>query len=412
MKRNIVASLDIGTTKTCAIIAERTKDNKLDILGVGVANSEGMTRGTVANILKISESIKQAVSEAENQAGIKISAVNVGVAGIYINSMRYRNFVLINDEESIIKESDVKKLIDDVRVSRIPSDYFILHIIPEEFLVDSENIVDNPIGVSGKKLEATHHIVLAQKTSTDNLTKAVEKAGLKINKMILQPLASANAVLHKEEKELGVCLIDIGGGTTDIAVYVNGAIKHTRVIGIAGSHVTNDIRTAFNIVTEQSEKIKIEYGYATPKALVRDFDINVRVSPVRQVSISLSILTEIIQLRMKELFMMIDNELKSANLKDKINDGFVLTGGGSQLKGCTELAEEVFGKRARIGIPMDLGSGVSRIIENPIFSTAVGLLMNGIPNIPVQEKEKNDYSNSTFSFKQVYKKIFDFFKEF
>lgn len=412
MKRNIVASLDIGTTKTCAIIAERTKDNKLDILGVGVANSEGMTRGTVANILKISDSIKRAVSEAENQAGIKISAVNVGVAGIYINSMRYRNFVLINNEESIIKEADVKKLIDDVRVSRIPSDYFILHIIPEEFLVDGENIVDNPIGVSGKKLEATHHIVLAQKTSTDNLTKAVEKAGLKINKMILQPLASANAVLHREEKELGVCLIDIGGGTTDIAVYVNGAIKHTRVIGIAGSHVTNDIRSFFNIITKQSEKIKIEYGYATPKALVRDFDINVRVSPVRQVSISLSILTEIIQLRMRELFMMIDNELKSANLKDKINDGFVLTGGGSQLKGCTELAEEVFGKRARIGIPMDLGSGVSRIIENPIFSTAVGLLMNGVPNIPVIEKEENEYSNSKFSFKQVYRKIFDFFKEF
>lgn len=412
MKKNIVASLDIGTTKTCAIIAERLKDNKLNILGVGVAHSEGMTKGTVANIITISESIRQAVSSAESQAGIKISAVNVGVAGIYINSMRYRNFVLINDPDFIIRESDVEKLIDDVRVSRIPSDYFILHIIPEEFIVDGENVVDNPVGVSGRKLEATHHIVLAQKTSTDNLKKAVEKAGLKINKMILQPLASANAVLHKEEKELGVALIDIGGGTTDVAVYVNGAIRHTRVIGIAGSHVTNDIRTAFNIITEQSEKIKIEYGYATPKALVQDYEINVRVSPVRQVTISLSILTEIIQLRMRELFTIIDNELKKANLKNQINSGLVLTGGGSQLKGCDDLATEVFGKQARIGMPMDLGGGLSKKIENPIYSTAVGLLMNGVPSIPTIKEEEKNYSSYSFSFKQVFKKVYDFFKEF
>lgn len=412
MKKNIVASLDIGTTKTCAIIAERSADGKLNIMGVGVSHSEGMIKGTVANILKISESIKQAVSAAENQAGVKINAVNVGVAGIYINSMRYRNFVLINGPEFIIKESDVEKLIDDVRLSRIPSDYFILHIIPEEFIIDGENVVDNPVGVSGRKLEATHHIVLAQKTSTDNLKKAIELAGLKINKMILQPLASANAVLHKEEKELGVALIDIGGGTTDLAVYVNGVIKHTRVIGIAGSHVTNDIRTAFNIITEQSERIKIEYGYATPKVLVQDYEINVRVSPVRQVSISLSILTEIIQLRMKELFIMIDNELKNANLKNQINAGIVLTGGGSQLKGCAELAEEVFGKQARIGIPMDIGSGLSKKIENPIYSTAVGLLMNGIPSIPAVSEEKPEYSRQSFSFKNFFKKVYDFFKEF
>lgn len=411
MKKTIIASLDIGTTKTCAIIAERYSENKLNILGVGVSKSEGMTKGTVANIITIAESIKQAINSAEQQAGVKINAVNVGVAGIYINSMRYRNFVLINDPEFIVRESDVEKLIEDVRVSRIPSDYFILHIIPEEFIVDGE-VVANPIGVSGRKLEATHHIVLAQKTSTENLKKAIEKAGLKINKMILQPLASANAVLHREEKELGVALIDIGGGTTDLAVYVNGAIKHTRVIGIAGSHVTNDIRTAFNIISEQSEKIKIEYGYATPKVLVQDYEINVRVSPVRQVSISLSILTEIIQLRMKELFTMIDNELKNANLKNQINAGIVLTGGGSQLKGCAELAEEVFGKRARIGIPLDIGGGFSRKIENPIYSTAVGLLMNGIPSIPLKKEDEIDYSTRKISFKNLFKKVYEFFKEF
>ncbi|MCX8057449.1 MAG: cell division protein FtsA [Ignavibacteria bacterium] len=412
MKKNIVASLDIGTTKTCAIIAERLPDNKLNILGVGVAPSEGMTKGTVANIITISESIKQAVSLAESQAGVKINAVNVGVAGIYINSMRYRNFVLIKEPDFIISQSDVEKLIEDVRVSRIPSDYFILHIIPEEFIVDGENVVSNPIGVSGRKLEATHHIVLAQKTSTENLKKAIERAGLKINQMILQPLASANAVLHREEKELGVVLIDIGGGTTDIAVYVNGSIKHTRVIGIAGSHVTNDIRAAFNIITEQSEKIKCEYGYATPKALVQDYEINVRVSPVRQVPISISVLTEIIQLRMKELFVMIDNELKNANLKSYINAGIVLTGGGSQLKGCADLAEEVFGKHARIGIPMDIGGGFAKRVENPIYSTAVGLLLNGIPSISANKEDEKKYSTQRVSIKKVFKKISEFFKEF
>lgn len=412
MKRNLVASLDIGTTKTCAIIAERDKNNRLNILGIGVAKSEGMTKGTVANILTISDSIRKAVEKAEEQAGVKINAVNVGVAGIYINSMRYRNFVLINNPDSLITKSDVEKLIEDVKVSRVPSDYFILHIIPEEFIVDGQNKVDNPIGVMGRKLEATHHIVLAQRTSTDNLKMAVERAGLKINRMILQPLASASAVLHPEERELGVALIDIGGGTTDLAVYVRGSIKHTRVIGIAGSHVTNDIREAFNLITEQSERIKIEYGYATPKALVQDAEIPVRVSPVRQVTISLSILTEIIQLRMKELFVMIDNELRNANLKDQIKAGFVLTGGGSQLKGCAELAEEVFGKQARIGMPLDLGVGLSKKIENPIFSTAVGLLMNGIPTISGIKEEKEEFATKKFSFNKVLRKVYDFFKEF
>ncbi|MGB9664236.1 MAG: cell division protein FtsA [Ignavibacteria bacterium] len=412
MKKNLVASLDIGTTKTCAIIAERDKDNRLNILGIGVSKSEGMTRGTVANILKISESIRKAVEKAEEQAGVKINAVNVGVAGIYINSMRYRNFVLINNPDSLIIKEDVEKLIEDVKVSRVPSDYFILHIIPEEFIVDGQTKIDNPIGAMGRKLEATHHIVLAQRTSTDNLKMAVEKAGLKINKMILQPLASANAVLHPEEKELGVALIDIGGGTTDLAVYVGGSIKHTRVIGIAGSHVTNDVRDAFNLITEQSEKIKIEYGYATRKALVQDAEIPVRVSPVRQVTISLSVLTEIIHLRMKELFIMIDNELKKANLKDQIRAGFVLTGGGSQLKGCTELAEEVFGKQARMGIPLDLGGGLSKKIENPIFSTAVGLLMNGIPTISGIKDEKEEFARKKISLNKVFRKVYDFFREF
>ena len=412
MKREIVASLDIGTTKTCAIIAERVQENRLNILGYGFAESVGMTKGTVANVVTISESIRKAVDMAEKQAQVKINSVNVGVAGIYINSMRYRNFVIIPHKDSLVTNEDVEKLIEEVKLTRIPSDYFILHIVPEEYIVDDEHIVKNPIGAMGRKLEATHHIVLAQKTSTEKLKVAIERAGLKINKMILQPIASANAVLHPDEKELGVALIDIGGGTTDLAVYVNGAIKHTRVIGIAGSHVTNDIREAFHLVTEVSEKLKIEYGYATPRVLVQDDEIPVRVSPVRQVTISLSILTQVIQLRMKELFIMIDNELKNANLKDQIRAGIVLTGGGSQLRGCAELAEEVFGKQARIGMPMDLVGVQVNKIENPIYSTAVGLLYDGITSISDEKEERTENSHPKAPIKKFIKKIYGFFKEF
>lgn len=410
MKKNIIASLDIGTTKTCAIIAESKQNSKLNILGIGTAPSEGMTIGTVANILETAESIKKAVEIAENQAGVKISSVNIGVAGNFINSMRYRNFVTINNPDFIINESDLERLLNDIRMTRIPSDYFILHILPEKYIIDNKIETRNPVGVVAQKLEAYHHIVLAQKTATNNLKLAVEKAGLKINKMILQSLASANAVLDKDEKELGVAMIDIGGGTTDLAVYVNGSIRHTLVIPIAGNHVTNDIRAAFRLITDQCEKLKIEFGYATPKAIVEDREVYVQVSPVRPpIIVSISVLTEIIHLRMKELFLMVNQKLKDENLKNQINAGIVLTGGGALLKGCVELAQEVFDRPARLGIPYDLGSGLSKKVENPVYSTAVGLLLNDFESYEV-EKEKN--KKLTFSFKRIMEKISGFFKEF
>lgn len=379
MKKNITAGLDLGTTKVCAVIAEKVDENRLDILGFGVAPSEGLHKGLVANIGKTAEAIRAAVSIASNRAGFTIHTINVGVAGEHITSIRHRNYVTISNEDKEITKGDLERLEEDVRTIRIPSDRQILHIIPEEYSVDYQGGIESPIGISGSRLEATNHIVLASIPAIQNIRKSVERAGLTVQDYILQPIASSSSVLEENEKDLGVALIDIGGGTTDIAIFHNKAIKHTRVIGVAGNQVTNDIRESLGIVTEEAENLKKEYGYATDNAIIRDEDILIRGVGARgNTKIPVSLLTQIISLRMRELFILIDNELRSAGFKNKIKAGIVLTGGGALLKGCTELAEEVFGLPARIGVPQELGEGLSNEIESPEFATVAGLI-KGIP---------------------------------
>jgi cell division protein FtsA len=379
MKKNITAGLDLGTTKVCAVIAEKVEDNRLDILGFGVAPSEGLHKGLVANIGKTAEAIKAAVSIASNRAGFNITTINVGVAGEHITSIRHRNYVTISNEDKEITKEDLERLEEDVRTIRIPSDRQILHIIPEEYSVDYQGGIESPIGISGSRLEATNHIVLASIPAIQNIRKSVERAGLTVQDYILQPIASSSSVLEENEKDLGVALIDIGGGTTDIAIFHNKAIKHTKVIGVAGNQVTNDIRESLGIVTEEAENLKKEYGYATDNAIIKDEDILIRGVGARgNTKIPVSLLTQIISLRMRELFILIDNELRSAGFKNKIKAGIVLTGGGSLLKGCTELAEEVFGLPARIGVPQELGRGLSSEIESPEFATVAGLI-KGVP---------------------------------
>jgi cell division protein FtsA len=379
MKKNITAGLDLGTTKVCAVIAERVDENRLDILGFGVAPSEGLHKGLVANIGKTAEAIRAAVSIASNRAGFNITTINVGVAGEHITSIRHRNYVTISNEDKEITKEDLERLEEDVRTIRIPSDRQILHIIPEEYSVDYQGGIESPIGISGSRLEATNHIVLASIPAIQNIRKSVERAGLTVQDYILQPIASSSSVLEESEKDLGVALIDIGGGTTDIAIFHNKAIKHTKVIGVAGNQVTNDIRESLGIVTEEAENLKKEYGYATDNAIIRDEDILIRGVGARgNTKIPVSLLTQIISLRMRELFILIDNELRSAGFKNKVKAGIVLTGGGSLLKGCTELAEEVFGLPARIGVPQELGEGLSDEIESPEFATVAGLI-KGIP---------------------------------
>jgi len=379
MKKNIIAGLDLGTTKVCAVIAEKTDSGSVNVLGFGVSPSEGLNKGLVSNIGKTAEAIKEAVKIASNRAGLEIGSVNVGVAGEHITSIRHRNYVTINNEENEITQADLERLEADVRTIRIPSDKQILHIIPEEYTVDYQGGIENPIGMSGSRLEASNHIVLASIPAISNIRKSVERAGMQVQSYILQPIASSSSVLEENEKDLGVVLIDIGGGTTDIAIFHNKAIKHSKVIGIAGNQVTNDIRESLGIITEDAEKLKKEYGYATENAIIKDEDILIRGVGARGNSkIPVSLLTQIVSLRMRELFSLIDNDIRNSGYKNKVKAGIVLTGGGSLLKGCIELAEEVFGLPARIGVPQNLGSGLSNEIESPEFATVAGLV-RGIP---------------------------------
>ncbi len=414
MKKNIIAGLDLGTTKVCAVIAEKLDENRFDILGFGVAPSEGLHKGLVANIGKTAEAIKAAVSVASNQAGIEISTVNVGVAGEHITSIRHRNYVTINNEDHEITKEDLDRLEADVRTIRIPSDRQILHIIPEEFSIDHQGGIESPIGMSGSRLEATNHIVLASIPAIQNITKSVERAGLHVQDYVLQPIASSSSVLEDSEKDLGVALIDIGGGTTDIAIFHHKSIKHSKVIGVAGNQVTNDIRESLGVVTEEAENLKKEFGYATENAIIKDEEILIRGVGARgNAKIPISLLTQIISLRMRELFSLIDNEIRSAGFKNKIKAGIVLTGGGSLLKGCTELAEEVFGLPARIGVPQELGAGLSNEIESPEFATVAGLI-RGIPGGKSSEyevlvKPKKQKSKGKISF--FVKRVQQFFDE-
>ncbi len=412
MKKNIIAGLDLGTTKVCAVIAEKT-ENSINILGFGVAPSEGLNRGLVANISKTAEAITEAMNIASNRAGITVKELNVGVAGEHITSLRHRNYVTINNPEHEITASDLERLKSDVQTIRIPSDRQILHIIPEEYFVDYQGGIEDPIGMCGQRLEAVNHVVLASVPAIQNIKKSVERAGFLVKDYILQPVASSLSVLEENEKDLGVLLIDIGGGTTDIAIYHKRAIKHTKVIGVAGNQVTNDIRETLGIVTADAEKLKREYGYAIETAIIKDEDIFIKGVGARgNIKIPVTLLTQIISVRMRELFSLIENELRHTGFKNKIKAGVVLTGGGSLLKGCTELAEDVFGLPSRIGVPLELGSGLSNEVESPEFATVAGL----IKGIPGKSSTEGFTTVKTSSVKKIdlakaFKKVQDFFEK-
>ncbi len=410
MKKNIISSLDLGTTKTCLMIAEVLENNKINVLGYGVVPSEGLHRGLVVNISKTAEAIKEAYDIAANRAGIEVTSVNVGVAGEHIMSIRNRNYVTITNEEHEITAADLKRLEEDIKRIRIPSDRQILHIIPEEYYVDYNDGIENPIGMSGEKLEATSHIVLASIPAIENIKKSVERAGLQINQYILQPIASSLSVLEDSERDLGVLLIDIGGGTTDIAVIHKKAIKYSKVFGIAGNQVTNDIRETLSIVTEEAENLKKEYGYATTSSIIKEEDILIRrVGAMGNTKIPISLLTQIISLRMKELFTIIDSELRSSNFKNKIRAGIVLTGGGSLLKGCQELSQEVFGLPTRIGIPLESITGLMNDIEKPEFATAIGLLIGIQNNKTIETKSFNKKNKNKL--KEIWTNVRTFFED-
>ncbi len=381
MTQDIAVGLDIGTTKVCAIVAspDESHPGKLNILGIGKASSDGLTRGVVTNIEKTVRSIQTAVADAQAQSGVKITSVTVGIAGDHIQSFQSRGVIAISRTENEITQDDVERLIEDTKKVALPSDRKIIHVIPQQFIVDGQDGIYDPVGMSGVRMEAIVHIITGLVTAAQNIYKCVQRAGLHVNDMVLEPLASSYAVLDDEEKEVGVALLDIGGGTTDLAVFEERTIRHTAVIGIAGKKVTDDVRKGLGILTEQAERIKQEHGYAFMSAIVNNEPIILPgIGGRPPIEIDKKLLCQVIQPRMEEILEIASMEIKRSGYSKHLSAGVVLTGGGSLIKGTADLAREVLGMPVKIGIPTGFSGGLVREIENPAYSTAVGLVYHGM----------------------------------
>ncbi len=379
MQSDIAVGLDIGTTKVCAIVAspDETYPGKLKVLGIGRSQSDGLIRGVVTNIEKTVRSIQTAVQEAQAQSGVQITAVTVGIAGDHIQSFQSRGVVTISRPENEITQEDVDRLIDDTKRVALPLDRKIIHVIPQQFIVDGQDGIYDPVGMSGVRMEAVVHIVTGLVTAAQNIYKCVQRAGLQVNDMVLEPLASSYAVLDDEEKEVGVALIDIGGGTTDLAVFEERTIRHTAVIGIAGRKVTDDVRKGFGILTDQAERLKIENGFAYEPAVMDNHPITLPgIGGRPPIEIDKKLLCKVIQPRMEEILEFASMEIKRSGYSRHLSAGVVLTGGGSLIKGTSELAKEVLGMPVKIGIPTGFASGFVKEIENPIYATGVGLVIH------------------------------------
>jgi cell division protein FtsA len=374
-EKDLIVGLDIGTSKVVAIVCEVTDGQQVEIVGIGTHPSRGLKKGVVVNIESTVQSIQRAVEEAELMAGCEIHSVYAGIAGSHIRSLNSHGIVAIRDEE--VTASDVERVIDAARAVAIPADQKILHILPQEFIIDKQEGIKEPIGMSGVRLEAKVHMVTGAVSAAQNISKCVRRCGLEVDDIILEQLASSYAVLTDDEKELGVCLIDIGGGTTDIAIFTDGSIRHTAVIPIAGDQVTNDIAVALRTPTQFAEEIKIKYGCALTQLANPDETIEVPgVGDRPSRRLVRQTLAEVIEPRYEELFSLIQAELRRSGFENLIAAGIVMTGGSSKMDGVIELAEEVFHMPVRLGLPQHI-SGLVDVVRNPIHATGVGLLLYG-----------------------------------
>jgi cell division protein FtsA len=383
-ERNLIVGLDIGTSKVAAIVGELSSDGSLEIIGIGSAPSRGLKKGVVVNLESTVQSIQRAVEEAELMAGCQIKSVFAGIAGCHIRSLNSHGIVAIKDKE--VTQYDIDRVIDSARAVAIPADQKILHILPQEFVIDLQAGIKEPIGMSGIRLEAKVHMVTGSVSAAQNIIKCIRRCNLEVEDLVLEQLASCNAVLTDDEKELGVCLIDIGGGTTDIAIYTDGAIKHTAVIPVAGDQVTNDIAVALRTPTVNAEEIKRKYACALTQ--LADVDGTIEVPSIGDKSprkISAQNLAEIIEPRYEELLLLVQSELRRSGFENAIATGVVLTGGSSKVMGLIDLAEEIFHVPVRMGGPQHV-TGLSEVVKNPIHSTGVGLLIYG--------KDHQNISNS------------------
>ena len=381
--QDIVAGLDIGTTKIACIVGRRNEQGKIEILGMGKSRSEGVTRGVVANIPKTVESIKVAMNEAADMAGVIIETVNVGIAGQHIRSMQHRGMKMRQSIEEEIAQSDIDQLIDETHRLVMPPGEEIIHVLPQEYIVDNEQGIPDPIGMSGIRLEANFHIISGQVTAARNINKCVHRAGLNVTELILEPLASAEAVLSQQEKEAGVVLVDIGGGTTDIAIFFDNIIRHTAVIPFGGNVVTEDIRQGCGIMRDQAELLKTKFGSALAKENKENEVVCIPGLRGRDPKeISLRTLSEIIQSRMEEIIEHVYFEIKNSGIEKSLIAGIVLTGGGAQLKHLKHLAEYITGMDTRIGYPNEhLAQSKIEAVTSPLYATGVGLVMKGFDHL-------------------------------
>jgi len=374
-ERNLIVGLDIGTSKVAAIVGELTSDGNIEIIGIGSTPSRGLKKGVVVNLESTVQSIQRAIEEAELMAGCQIKSVYAGIAGSHIRSLNSHGIVAIKDKE--VTQYDIDRVIDSARAVAIPADQKILHILPQEFVIDLQEGIKEPIGMSGIRLEAKVHMVTGSVSASQNIVKCIRRCGLEVDDIVLEQLASCNSVLTEDEKELGVCLIDIGGGTTDIAIFVEGAIKHTAVIPIAGDQVTNDIAVALRTPTLNAEDIKRKYACALTQLANVDEVIEVpSIGDRAPRKISTQNLAEIIEPRYEELMLLVQSELRRSGYEELIAAGIVLTGGSSKVMGLIDLAEEIFHMPVRMGGPQNV-TGLTEVVKNPIHSTGVGLLMYG-----------------------------------
>ena len=402
--RNLLVALDIGTSKIVTLVAEITPEDTLTLIGMGSHPSRGLKKGVVVNIESTVNAIQRSLEEAELMADAKIREVITGIAGSHIKSFNSHGMVAIKDKE--VSQYDIDRVIETARAVNIPMEQQVLHILEQEFIIDGQGGVRQPSGMSGMRLEVKVHIVTGAVSAAQNIMKCVRRCGLEVSDLMLQPLASADAVLLDDERDLGVCLVDVGGGTTDIAVFTDGAIKHTSVIPIAGDQITNDIAMALRTPTKDAEELKIAHGVALRQLASANEMIEVPgVGDRGPRELSRQTLAEVIEPRVEELYSLIQRELRSSGLEELLSSGLVITGGSSLMKGMVELGEEVFHMPVRVGLPNYTGA-LAEVVRNPRYATAMGLLVSGLEQV----KRDRHARMQGAGFKEVLEKMKSWFK--
>ncbi len=405
---NLIVGLDIGTTKICAIIGSVTEEG-IDIVGIGTSISSGLRKGVVINIESTVGAIRKAIEEAELMAGCEIKSVYAGIAGGHIKGLNSNGVIAIKNRE--VSQEDVRRVIDAAKAISIPMDREVLHILPQEFIIDDQDGIREPLGMSGVRLEAKVHIVTGAVASAQNIVKSCNRAGLDVADIVLEQLASSHAVLSEDEKELGVCMVDIGGGTTDVAIFSEGAIKYTSVISLGGNQLTNDIAVGLRTPFAEAEKIKLKHGCCLASLVGKEDKIEVpSVGGRKPRELSRNVLCEILGPRMEEIFSLVNREIIKSGLEDSLASGVVITGGSSILEGIPELAEQMFNLPVRRGLPQKIG-GLIDVVKSPVYATGVGLVVYGSRNSGTLQPFTSTKPDSQL-FGSVFGRMKSWFREF